>query len=338
MEKPTTSHNVRLTSAELASLWTQYMNDSMSVCVISYYLKTVQDKDIREVLEFALELSQSHIGKIRGFFNQEKYPIPKGFTKEDVSLNAPPLFSDTFMIIYLHVMTLHGLTGYAGSLGSSISEDQIQYFVQCNHETTELYSKILHVMKNKGIVSRPPFINAPNNIDFLEKQSYLTGWFGKRRPLNAIEISGLTFNMQKTVVKVVLEIGFSQVAHSKDVREYFQRGAKLCEKQFDISSSILSEDHLPSPKTWYSEVSNTTVPPFSDKLMMFHIVTLVSAAMGFYGAGLAVAQRRDLAMKYTRLITEIGLYAEDGANILIKNGWMEQPPMAEDRDKLAKQK
>jgi hypothetical protein len=52
-------------------------------------------------------------------------------------------------------------------------------------------------------------------------------WLGKRRPLNAIEISNISFNMQKTVVKLVLEIAFSQVTHSKDLREYFQRGTAL---------------------------------------------------------------------------------------------------------------
>jgi len=35
-------------------------------------------------------------------------------------------------------------------------------------------------------------------------------------------------------------------------------------------------------------------------------------------------------------MAEIGAYAEDGANIMIDNGWLEQPPGAADRDLLAK--
>jgi hypothetical protein len=35
--------------------------------------------------------------------------------------------------------------------------------------------------------------------------------------------------------------------------------------------------------------------------------------------------RRDLATQYTRLTSEMEQYREDGANILINNGWMEQP-------------
>ncbi|MEH7390053.1 DUF3231 family protein [Bacillus sp. JJ1503] len=38
---------------------------------------------------------------------------------------------------------------------------------------------------------------------------------------------------------------------------------------------------------------------------------------------LAASQRKDLGFKYASLIPEISLYAEDGANIMIKHGWME---------------
>jgi nitrogen fixation protein len=37
-------------------------------------------------------------------------------------------------------------------------------------------------------------------------------------------------------------------------------------------------------------------------------------------------------------MAEILQYAEDGANIMIDNGWREQPPQAPDRDQLANQK
>jgi hypothetical protein len=99
--------------------------------------------------------------------------------------------------------------------------------------------------------------------------------------------------------------------------------------------TFLIKDNLSSPNLWISEVTNSTVPPFSDKLMLFHIVTLVSAAVGFYSAGLSVSQRRDIALEYTGLVTEIGSYAEDGAQLLIKNGWLERPPIADDKDVLS---
>jgi hypothetical protein len=329
-------HLVRLTSSEISNIWTQYMNDSMAVCVFTHFIQHTSDEEIREVLEFAIQLSKRHLADISDFFKNEDYPVPIGFNvKDDVFEDAPPLFTDSFYIIYTHVMTLHGLVGYAGALGSSVREDQINHFTKCNMETMELYRRCVKVMLNKGIVSRAPFLNPPDKVGFVQKQSFLTGWLGDHRPLNAIEISGIYFNMQKTAVKVVLELGFSQVAKSKELRKYFHRGANICEKQFDTLNSVLSEDHLPAPNKWSSEVTNSTTPPFSDKLMIYQILGLVSTAMGYFGLGLSVAQRRDLAAKYELLIAEIGLYAEDGAQLMIDNGWLEQPPMADDRDELA---
>lgn len=287
-------------------------------------------------MELGLELSKSHLEKITGFFQQENFPVPVGFTEEDVNLNAPPLFSDVFILVYMHVMTIHGLTGYAGAVCTSIRDDQRSYFIQCNIETMELYNKLIDAMVHKGIISRPPNINAPDKVDFVKKQNYLTGWFGKRRPLNVIEVSGIFFNLKKDIVKIVLEIGFCQVAKSKEISDYIRRGEKICDKHYDILSAILSEDNLPSPPKWDAEVSNSTVSPFSDKLMLFHIITLITTASGYYGAAYSLSQRRDLGAEYLLLITDITKYAEDGANILIDNGWLEQPPTFDDRDKLAK--
>jgi hypothetical protein len=329
-------HHVELTSAEIANLWTQYMNDSASICILTHSIEKAKDQDIKEVLEFALSLAESHIKKITEFFTKENFPIPKGFSlEEDVNLNAPPLFTDAFMIDYMHVMTLLGLTGYAGAVSTSCREDQIDYFIKCNIETMELHKRLINVMLNKGLYSKPSRINTPNQVDFVDNNRYLTGWFGKKRPLNVTEISGMSYNMKKDVCKAVLELGFAQVSQTKEIQKYFDRGKNLCKNHFNTLSNILTKEDLSSPKSWVSEVTSSTVSPFSEKLMLFHIVTLVSAAIGYYGAGLSVSQRRDLAGVYTKFIADIGLYAEDGAQLLIKYGWLEQPPLAPDRHKLA---
>lgn len=310
----------------------------MAICVLTFAIEKSEDKEIKSVLEFALELSKSQSEQVKKFLSEENYPIPVGFTEQDVNLKAPPLFSDIFMIIYMYVMTLHGLTGYAGAIGNAVRRDQRDYFIQCNQGAMELYNKIIDVMLQKGILSRPPNINPPKEVHFVTNQSYLSGWFEKKRPLNAIEVSGIFYNMQKNLVKIGLEIAFSQVVTSKELYKYIKRGEKLCKKHHEVFSSFLAKDNLSPPKRWENEVTSSTVAPFSEKLMLFHIVTLISAAMGFYGAGLSVSQRRDLSLQYAALITEIGIYAEDGVNLLIENGWLEQPPMVEDREKLAMEK
>ncbi|WP_026671901.1 DUF3231 family protein [Alkalihalobacterium bogoriense] len=330
-------HVTRLTGPEISALWTQYVNDSMSICVLSYFQQTCNDSEIGAIFDHALSLSTSHVRDIKKKLQAEDYPVPIGFNENDVNLNAPPLFSEIFMISYLYAMTLHGLNAYSLSLGTSAREDQRNYYKECGKEAMELYDKIVDVMLKKGIYSRPPTIHRPDTVDFVKDQHYLSGWF-HRRPLNGIEIGNLYYNNQKTIVKSVLEIGFSQVTKSKELREYFQRGEKICTKHIGIFNGFLEKDHLSSPATLISEVTNSTMAPFSDKLMLFHIVSLVSVTVGYYGAALSSCQRRDLMAQYLKIMAEIGLYAEDGANLLIKNGWMEQPPMASDRQALANNK
>ncbi|WP_181438533.1 DUF3231 family protein [Paenibacillus sambharensis] len=330
---------VRLTSAEIANLWTQYINDSMAACFITHSLKHVQDEDVRSILESALGLATTHMGKVKAFMTDEGFTPPVGFTEEDViNRSAPSLFSDEFLLNYFYVMTLLGLTSYAGALSTSTRSDLRRYFTACNTETMELFNTIVDALLEKGLYVRPPHIPVSQQVDYIDKQSYLAGWFGRQRPLNAIEISSIFFNIVKIEAKIVLEMAFSQVAQDRDIRKYLRRGVGLCQEHFETLSKELSENDLPQPRKWESEITDSTIPPFSDKLMLFHIVALISASAAFYGAGLSVSQRRDLGVKYTKLIADMGLYAEDGVNLLIGRGWLEEPPGASDREALTKQR
>jgi hypothetical protein len=328
----------KLTAPEHATLWSQYVNDSLAVCILRYFLSHVKDKEIRRVLEYALKLSESHIKKIIGFLSRENQPIPVGFTDKDVHVDSPLLFTDIYMGVYIHIMAIHGGTRYAGALGNATRADIRKYMKQVIDETMELYERSSEVLIQKGIIVKPPILNNHQEIDFVEKQSYLTGWFGKRRPINSIEISGIYLNMQKTMMKIVLELGFGQVAESKEVQKYMERSRQVCRKHLEILSGILTQSNLNIPRTFEAEVTDSTIPPFSDKLMMYHISTLLSASIGFYGEAMSMAQRRDISANYARMIVEIGLLAEDGMNLLIEQGWFEKPPMAADHEDLSKKK
>src|SRR5699024_9578937 len=114
---------------------------------------------------------------------------------------------------------------------------------------------------------------------------------------------------------------------------------EIAGKHLEVFSSILSNNYLSEGTlNLTSEVTDSTVSPFSDKLMLYHITALIASGVGQYGASMSVSPRRDLGEKYARLSAEIALYAEDGANIMINKGWMEQPPKAADRKELAKKK
>lgn len=330
-----TQHVIRLTSAEIASLWTTYMSDTMSICVHKHILDKVEDTEVRSLYETALKLSQGHVQKIRQIFTEGKFPIPHGFTDEDLSLKAPRLFSDSFWLMYLNKMSIHGLTGYALALTTATRSDIRDFYTEVNATTMELYNKSTDVKLSKGLFVRPPYISTPSSVEFVKKQSFMTGWFGERRPLNALEISHIDFNLKKSILKQALFLGFRQVVKSKEVRDYISRAKDVCSNHIELFRTVLHENNLSSPPSWESEVTNSTVSPFSDKLILFHTQAMINYAIGYYGAGLAGTLRKDLAAKHVRVIAEDLILAEDGLNLMIDNGWLEQIPQAEDRKELA---
>jgi hypothetical protein len=133
-------------------------------------------------------------------------------------------------------------------------------------------------------------------------------------------------------------IGFSQVARAKEVQAYFVRGKEIASKHVEIFGSLLREDDIPAAQTWDAEATAATIAPFSDKLMMFHALAMNSGGIGYYGASMGASQRRDIGAMYSRLMAEVAQYTEDGANIMINNAWMEQPPTVVDRDALVSNK
>ena len=112
----------------------------------------------------------------------------------------------------------------------------------------------------------------------------------------------------------------------------------MATKHVEVFGSLLTKDDLPSPVTWDAEVTQSTVSPFSDKLMMFHTTALIGIGMGYYGTALSTCLRKDVAAVYIRLTAEIGKYSLDGAKMMIDHGWIEEPPKAANRDELAKSK
>lgn len=333
-----TEHNPRLTAAEIANLWTTYQSNTMINCGVKYFLVTVQDEEIRSILQYALECIKKREQFITQMFNDEDYPLPVGFTDHDVNLEAPRLFSDSMMLFYMLNMGRFMLTIEGMMFSLSARNDIASFYSECIMQSKELADKGRKLALQKGIFVRQPYIPVPDQVDFVKKQNFLNGWLGERRPLLGIEIANLVYNAERNALGEALITGFSQVAKSEEVRKYMVRGREISSKHLEVFSSILNKENLSSAKNMTSEVTNSTMPPYSDKLMMAHIAGLVGSAIGQYGAAMSVSPRRDLGVMYARLMAEIGKYSVDGANIMIENGWMEEPPKAADRDELAKRK
>jgi hypothetical protein len=329
---------VKITSAELAQLWTQYMNDSGSICVLSYFLEKAEDQEISSVIEFALRLSKTHIEKLTAFFDKEDYAVPYGFkVEEDVDLSAPKLYSDSYVLHFIHQMSKIGLTNYSASVASSTRADITDYYMECLSETMQLYKISKDVLLVKGLYVRSPSI--PNEkVEFVKKQAFLFDVIGEKRPLIVAEVGNLYANTQRNILGVATLIGFSQVAKDKEVTKFFLRGIDIGKKHVKVFGAKLEECNLPVPATLSAEITSSTAYTFSDKLMMFFTTGLIALSIGYYGTGVAQSPRMDLGVMYNRLSLEVQLFSEDGSNIMIHNKWLEQPPMATDRGELGSSK
>lgn len=331
-------HDVKLTSAEIASLWGQYMADTMLLCVNRYMLNIVENRDIKSVIEYSIQLGEQHVNNIETVFSKENFPIPNGFTEQDVNLDAPRLFSDEFYLYYLHEMAIHGLSGYGVSLPVSTRKDIRNYFTQCNVETMEVYNRTIDILLEKGLFERPPNISTPDSVDYIKDKSFKNGWIGERRPLTIIEISDIYFNLKKTILAKTLLIAFSQVTEIKEIRKNFTETIGLANKHIEEFNALLQENNLPVPSSYEDQVTKSTTSPFSDRLIMFHVGFLFQAAQGYYGVGMSVSMRPDIISQYEKIIIEVLKGASKHGDLMIKNGWLEQPPLSDDRKALARSK
>ncbi|GAE33225.1 DUF3231 family protein [Halalkalibacter akibai] len=328
---------VQITSSELGDLWTTYMNDSMAICMFNQFLQHIDDDEIKVILEYALKLSEEHCAFIEGLFKEENAAIPQGFNVEtDVNLSAPRLYSDTFYLMYLHNMGKIGGNSFTLCLATSARKDVRDFFRKCVEHSMELFERTSSTLLSKGLFLRPPQIEMPKQVDFVQHQSFLNGWFGDRRPLNAVEIMNLFFNIERNQIGKSLVTGFSQTTTDKEVANYFVRAKEIAAKHIEIFGSALSESELPSPMTWDTMPTTSTTQTFSDKLMMFHATVLTGASVSHYGTSMGTSPRRDIGVTYNRIIQEVLLFAEDGTQIMINRSWLEQPPQAPNRSALVK--
>ncbi|MEH7332417.1 DUF3231 family protein [Neobacillus drentensis] len=331
-----TKHNVGLSSTEIAGLWATYIMDSLSICLSKHFLQQSNDEDVKPIIKLTLDLSQKHIEEIKNIFEKEKFPIPKGFTDEDIDLSAPPLFFGLFPVSYAYGVSRMCLMSYSMLVSNVAREDIRSFFSKCLTSSLDLYNTSVNLMLSKGIYDRPTMIPYPDKVEFVKnKETFLSKWFEKKRPLNVLELSEIFFNIERNYFAVVLLTGFIQVVKDEQIKKFLTKGKDLAQKQIHFLNDTLIKDDLLGTIMVNSEVSTSTVSPFSEKLIMNLVTILNTQGITYIGHAIATSARIDLAIEYTKLIPEILQYGKEGTDILIERGWMEEPPHAPNRKELA---
>src|SRR5699024_7631716 len=123
-------------------------------------------------------------------------------------------------------------------------------------------------------------------------------------------------------------------AKQQDIRNFFSNGAELSKSIIKEISETFLEDSIQVPSSSGGHATRSTITPFSDKLMMYCTSIFCVFAMWRNSLEKAISLRYDLAAKMMTFAKDIYEYENEGAKLIIKNGWMEEPPQMEERGNL----
>ena len=271
-------------------------------------------------------MSKQHISEITDLLNGAGLRIPEGFTDIDVNINAPRLFTDAFYLAYLSFMSRIAMHNYTLILNQIARSDIRDYFSKRIYDSIELYNKSADLRLSKGIFIRAPFVETPKKVQYVKSQNYILGIFDEKRPMLLNEITQLFGIIFSNIVGRAMATGFGQVSKDKKTASYLFEG-------MDLSSSIIkeltiafSDEGITIPSSSDSFVTDSTVAPFSEKLMLTHMLVLGSSGVSSLGMAMAESLRSDLYIKYLRFSAESMKYTQKGSKIMIDNEWLEQPP------------
>ncbi|MDQ1143882.1 hypothetical protein QE429_000709 [Bacillus sp. SORGH_AS 510] len=323
---------IKLTSTDIAALWKTHIQGTAERCFLQHFLQYLQDEEIKSIVEEAKALVDTIIGKIEGILEKENFPIPKGFSDKDVDLYAPALFTDLFALSFVYRGGQVKMPHFTNTLSKVSRLDIFEFLKECLYGETELHKKAFALMLSKGLYDAPPKMEYPKTIEFVQHEpTLINSWFGEKRPINCMEMAELFQDIERNATGLVLLKGLIQVSKNKEIKEYLLKGKNLAENQIKTFNKLLDENDnfigTPVPL----EVTNSTISPFSEKLIMFFVSSANSIAISTLGDALSVSLRKDIAATFTLFFMEVMKYGDEGLKLMIKRGWLEQPPQPIDR-------
>ncbi|MEG3071479.1 MAG: DUF3231 family protein [Candidatus Syntrophopropionicum ammoniitolerans] len=329
----------RLTAVEIGNLWFAYTSETLAHHLFVYFRKHMENPVIKPLATIMVDESRDELSQLKTIFTREDIPLPRGIAAEDIYLDAPRLFSDNLFIPLVRMMARAGLRFYTLAYTDSTRSDIREYFHQAVKRFLIHTQQAAELMQAKGIPPQPPQMPVPEQVDFVKKQGFMAGFFAKKRPLTALEINNIFFNAKANAFGKALLLGFSQVAQAAPIKQFIIKGENLANKFFTDLNKALQNENITVPPSFDGEVLDSTESPFSDRLMLLFTAFMNTIGLQRYGRGsiLAMCQRRDLNAMFARMIMETGALGNEGSKLLIDRGWLEQPPLAPDRQALAEQ-
>ena len=325
---------IPLVSSEIAGLWNSYMSDTLTVCVLKYYLNRVECGETRALMQRTSDLLRQHLQEVTNLFNEEELTVPIGYSDKNVNIDAPRLFTDAFYLHYLSFMSRISMHDYTLILNQIARKDIRDFFSKRIREYIDLHNSSVELMLSKGIAIRAPIVEVAKEVQYVKGQSFMLDWFGEKRPLLALEITYIFSIINQNLIGRAISTAFGQVSKIKKISDCFFRGEKIEGKHIEELTLLLTDEGIPIPSSSDLFVTDSTVAPFSEKLMLNHAMILSASRISSLGIAMANTLRSDLQTKFMKYINEDMGYSKDGADILVENSWLEQAPQNINHEKL----
>ncbi|MEH7095351.1 DUF3231 family protein [Neobacillus vireti] len=317
------------TAGEISNLWQFIIANQAHLCLLTYWDFHAEDEDLKKILDQSKKTATKIVEDGLALYTKAGFTPPIGFNlNSDVSPEVPRLMSDKLILFILHVLSEYGIYGYGLTLGKTDHPEVLPFFETCLKNSTELYRMITETVHKKGYGHQPVYIPELKQPEMIEHHSFVSGWWGDQRQLTGIEIDNLIFSLRGVVLAKTMFMIFSQIAKDPKVQKYCRRGKNIAGKRVERFQSFNTAENLPFLATFESEITGSTISPFSDRLIMFEALSLAQIAIARYGNALSFVVRRDLSSLFGFLIVETGTFLDDGLNLMIEYKWLEQPPMA----------
>lgn len=148
-----TNTTEKLTSAEMWKLWASYMGNSMSACILKYYLQHVEDKDIKALVENALKLSEEFLKTIK--LHDENLPSPS-FLDDLVTTSTFAPFSDKLMLFHKMDMFSIKIRSFGNSTAVNGRHDLGMIYTKALLKNSAFVEDAAKMMLEKGWFEKPP--------------------------------------------------------------------------------------------------------------------------------------------------------------------------------------
>lgn len=324
-------------ASEVGFLWNNYIAANMSTCFLKKWVQEATDPEIKSALQTELDAASNAWKETERLFQSINYPAPIGFGEEDIDLNAPVLFSQSFCLLFTRMMQRMLIQHLVPAVTSAYRTDFQDFFHNQIKTAADRHRKYTEILLAKGILQKHPSIVKPKYREKVSDKDFLGSYFsvfGEQRPLTAVEIGHIYSIMEiKQLIRTFHE-GYSQVVRSDKVKNYLLKARDVADKQLDSLGQILTEQDIPRPSISEILITDATEAGISDRLVL-NLSTAVTAFIATtYGEAISTMARKDLGVTMMKFMAEMLTLAKDAAELAIKFGWLDKMPQTADRKEL----